>query len=112
MFIVCITQYDIMELVDNSLSETFQVPTYNPHYITSDYETNIIITEETEVFITYIHECAGFRNVLGYYTYDVNNPPTTAPTDEEVTIIFPNISGRYDGNLYLIKFRNQNKLTV
>lgn len=83
---------EIMELVDNSLSETFQVPTYNPHYITSDYETNIIITEETEVFITYIHECAGFRNVLGYYTYDVNNPPTTAPTDEEVTIIFPNIS--------------------
>ncbi|QKX07243.1 DUF4114 domain-containing protein [Aquimarina sp. TRL1] len=86
-----------LELIDTSLPETFQVPTYNPHYITSNYDTDVFTTQETEVFVTFVSEGAGFRNVLGYYTYDLNNPPTTTPTDEEITIIFPNVSALGSG---------------
>ncbi|MFY7653287.1 MAG: DUF4114 domain-containing protein, partial [Chitinophagaceae bacterium] len=50
-------------------------------------------------------------NVLGYYTYPTNNPPTVKPHDSTITIIFPNASkAGFGGNLnagdrvYLGKF--------
>ena len=32
-----------------------------------------------------------------YYTYDLNNPPATAPQPEDITIIFPNASALGSG---------------
>ncbi|MDB0601563.1 DUF4114 domain-containing protein [Tenacibaculum maritimum] len=81
-----------LELINDALPETFQVPTYNPHYITSGYDSDIYVTQTTDVYMTFVDEGAGFRNVIGFYTYDINNPPATAPSDEEITIIFPNNS--------------------
>lgn len=80
------------ELIDSALSETFQVPTYNPHYITSGYDTDLVLLSQSEVFVTFVSEGAGFRNVLGYYTYDAANPITSPPLDADITIIFPNAS--------------------
>lgn len=88
---------ETLELIDGALSETFRVPAYNPHYITSNYDTDVFLTTESEVFVTFVSEGAGYRNVLGFYTYDMNNPPTNAPSDEEVTIIFPNASALGSG---------------
>ncbi len=81
-----------LEKINNALPETFQVPTYNPHYISSGYDSDIFVNTTTDVFLTFVDEGAGFRNVLGFYTYDLNNPPETAPADEDITIIFPNNS--------------------
>ena len=86
-----------LELIDGALSETFRVPAYNPHYITSNYDTDVFLTQQSEVFVTFVDEGAGFRNTLGFYTYDMNNPPSSAPNDEDVTIIFPNVSKRGSG---------------
>jgi len=88
---------ETLEIIDGVLSETYRVTTYNPHYITSNYDTDVFLTSQSEVFVTFISEGAGYRNVLGFYTYDTNNPPTTAPTDEEITIIFPNSSALGSG---------------
>jgi len=81
-----------LELIDSSIPETFRVPVYNPHYISSGYDTDLLLNAESEVFVTFISEGAGFRNVLGYYTYDTSNPPSAAPADEDIVIIFPNSS--------------------
>jgi hypothetical protein len=83
---------ETLELINNALPETFQVPSYNPHYITSGYDSDIFVTQQTDVFMTFVDEGAGFRNVIGFYTYDLDNPPTTAPEAEDITIIFPNNS--------------------
>jgi len=92
-----VVSIETLELIDGALSETFRVPAYNPHYITSNYDTDVFLTTQSEVFVTFISEGAGYRNVLGFYTYDTNNPPSTAPTDEEITIIFPNSSALGSG---------------
>jgi hypothetical protein len=84
-------------LVRNSLPENYPVPTYNPQYISSGYDTDLIIDSLADVWVTFISEGAGFKNVLGFYTYDLNNPPTVAPTAEQITIIFPNVSGLGSG---------------
>ncbi len=85
------------ELISNALPESFPVPDYNPHYISSGYDTDLSLSESADVYVTFVSEGAGYRNVLGFYTYDINNPPTTAPLISEVTIIFPNVSALGSG---------------
>ena len=88
---------ETLEMISNSLPESYPVPDYNPHYISSGYDTDLIINEAADVWITFVSEGAGYRNVLGFYTYDINNPSPTAPQPEDITIIFPNASALGSG---------------
>lgn len=90
-----------LSLVSNSLPENYPVPTYNPQYISSGYDTNIVISKPADVWVTFVSEGAGYKNVLGFYTYDINNPPTTAPNSSDITIIFPNVSANGSGGSLL-----------
>lgn len=85
-----------------ALPEGFPVPDYNPQYISSGYDTDIIVTKTADVWVTFVGEGAGYKNVLGFYTYDINNPPTEAPLPEDITIIFPNVSALYSGGGLLV----------
>lgn len=60
-------------------------------YITEDEGANITLQESGEVFLTFLHEGAGYKNSVGFFTYDPNNPPQTK---EEVIekVVFPNSS--------------------
>lgn len=86
-----------LNLVKNSLPESKPVPTYNPQYLTSGYDTDLKIDSLTDVWVTFVSEGANNKNVLGFYTYNLNNPPTTAPTASQITIIFPNVSAAGSG---------------
>jgi len=86
-----------LELIDGALPESYPVPDYNPHYISSGYDTDILLTDSAEVWVTFVSEGAGYRNVLGFYTYDSTNVPNTAPTASDITIIFPNVSALGSG---------------
>lgn len=89
-----------LDLVSNSLPEGYPVPVYNPQYISAGYDTDLIITQDAEVWVTFVKEGAGYKNVLGFYTYDLANPGTEIPEPEAITIIFPNVSeGGYGGGL-------------
>ncbi|MFP4367046.1 MAG: DUF4114 domain-containing protein [Bacteroidales bacterium] len=46
------------------------------------------LTEKAPVYISYVHNGAGWDNSFGYYTYDADNPPESAG-DLELNIIFP-----------------------
>jgi len=54
-------------------------------------EKRIVLTKESEVYITFIAEGAGWANTFGYYTYDVNNPPGSSQDIEKI-VLFPNVS--------------------
>ena len=88
---------ETLQLVANSLPESYPVPVYNPHYISSGYDTDIILYDDAEVYVTFVAEGAGYKNVLGFYTYDINDPLDHKPTDQEITIIFPNVSAKGSG---------------
>lgn len=92
-----IISVETQEMISSSLPESYPVPDYNPHYISSGYDTDIIIEKQADVWVTFISEGAGYKNVLGYYTYDVNSQSQTAPTTEDITIIFPNVSALGSG---------------
>jgi len=73
--------------ISNALPES----RINEAFLTDDSGSNISLVEEGEVFITFIHEGAGYKNSFGYFTFDKNNPPTTKEEINEI-IVFPNLS--------------------
>ncbi len=88
---------EFLNRVNGALPESYPVADYNPHYISSGYDSDIKLREEGEVFITFVAEGAGYKNTLGFYTYDINNPLQKAPQPEDITIIFPNVSEQGSG---------------
>jgi len=83
---------DFLERVNASLPERSRLPESHPDYLASDDDANLELIEDAEVFVTVVTEGAGFRNVLGYYTYPTNNPPTSVNDLIDLTIIFPDVS--------------------
>jgi hypothetical protein len=56
-----------------------------------EIEKRIILTKESELYITFISEGAGYANSLGWYAYDGNRPPR-GPGDIKKNLLFPHIS--------------------
>jgi len=78
---------DFFQRINNALPEA----RINEAFLTTDAGANITLKEEGEVYITFIHEGAGYKNSFGYFTFDKNNPPTSPDQISEI-IIFPNLS--------------------
>jgi len=88
---------ETLNKIDDALPESYPVPDFNPHYISSGYESDILLQEEADIWVTFLGEGAGYKNTLGFYTYDINNPTATIPRPEDITIIFPNVSAKNSG---------------
>ena len=88
---------EFLEFVNLALPENFPVPDFNPQYISSGYDTDILLDDEADVWVTFVGKGAGYKNILGFYTYDLNNPLTAAPSREDITIVFPNVSKQFSG---------------
>jgi LruC domain-containing protein len=83
---------ELLTLISSSLPEGKPVPTWHPRYLDSDKEININIVDTADVWMTFVHEGAGWRNALGYYTYPTSNPPNTIDDLDSLHVIFPNAS--------------------
>ena len=79
----------------NVLPEGQNAVNSNPEYF-DNTSYNLLINEPTELTCTFLHEGAGYKNVLGYYYYDLNDPPTSLE-DLNRVIIFPNCSAQGSG---------------
>ena len=83
--------------IDAAVPENYPVPTYHPSYLTANFQANLDITATTDVYITYLAEGAGYKNVLGFYKYPTASPPTSAADVDTVFIAFPNVSNAGSG---------------
>ncbi len=79
-----------LSFVNASLPERKPVPTYHPAYLSSTAQTNLNIIADGDIYITFVHEGAGYTNTLAYFTYPTNSPPTTTSAIDSLHIIFPN----------------------
>lgn len=67
----------------------------HPEYFENPLK-QITIQEETELYLTFLDEGAGYKNVLGYYTYNENELPETSDLVDKI-VIFPNASAEGSG---------------
>lgn len=88
-----VVQQNLLDDLNASLPEGHYggIPVTHPEFLAGK-ETNLIITEEADVWVTFVSEGAGYRNVLGYYTYPVGNPPSSVGDIDGHHIVFPNVS--------------------
>lgn len=78
--------------INATLPEYVSAPVSHPQYFTANLERNLVLEDACDVWVTFVHEGAGYRNVLGYYKYNTNNPPATVSAIDTVHVIFPNVS--------------------
>ncbi|MDP8211352.1 MAG: LruC domain-containing protein [Candidatus Stygibacter australis] len=82
---------EVIARISTSLPEHEDVGTTHPEYIADGVESNFVIIEDADVWITFVAEGASYRNAFGFYTYPVGNPPAD-PASLDHTILFPNCS--------------------
>jgi len=83
---------DILNMIAASLPENQPVPTVHPEYIASSVQTNTVLDADAEIWVTFVHEGAGYRNSLGYYSYPTGQTPQSAAKVGSLKVIFPNVS--------------------
>lgn len=87
---------DFTRDINASLPERISVEVSHPEYLTSSDDGNMQLITDSEVWVTFVHEGAGYTSALGYYTHKTVTPPTATFDITDSTIIFPNVS--YSGS--------------
>lgn len=98
----------LLNNINASLPEGRPVPTYHAEYLVQGRSNNLRLAAAATVWITFVHEGAGWTNSLGFYTHPLNSPPATAAAIANPTIIFPNVS--YQGSGGGLRSGNKVKL--
>jgi hypothetical protein len=79
----------------NVLPERQNAMIAHPEYFANTVK-DLHISEETELYLTFIDEGAGYKNVLGYYTYQEGSVPISEDQLDKI-VIFPNASAEGSG---------------
>ena len=82
---------DVINDIHTYLPSNQSVWENHPEYI-DNVETNLILGAASEVHLTFVYEGAGWKNSLGYYYYDLDNPPLSLDDITTKIIAFPNTS--------------------
>ena len=82
----------LINFVNETLPESVNFAESNLDYFGIKVQLNTELKEASEVYLTLVHEGAGWENTLGYYTYEINNPPTTVYDIDSLVVLFPNVS--------------------
>lgn len=83
---------EFLQDISASLPEGKTLMSSHPDYLKNDKPTTLILTEKADVWITFVHEGAGWLNSLGFYTFDPQNPPQKTDDIQTMTMVFPNVS--------------------
>jgi len=89
-------KHEFLQDLNATLPEGKTVPDANPEYL-ADKNVNTRLKEKAEVWVTFVHEGAGWLNALGFYTYDLNNPPSSPEEIDSLIMVFPNASYKHSG---------------
>ena len=107
---------EFMNDINATLPESKKVPIVHPEFIANGVNSALHIIENAKIEVVFIHEGASYKNVLGYFHYPTNNPPTKLSEISKI-IAFPNASflgsggGLLTGNRVQLQYWNGSALT-
>jgi len=82
----------LIKYVNDVLPESVNLPNSSPDFFGDSVQLNTELKEKSKVYVTLVHEGAGWTNTLGYYTYNLNNPPKTVYDIDSMVVLFPNVT--------------------
>jgi len=80
----------LLRNINSSLPEQRDVRNHNPKVLDDKYARELFVSEDADVWVTYVHTGGGYRNTVGYYWYKKGEAPKNASDIKNRTIIFPN----------------------
>jgi hypothetical protein len=80
---------DIWAALPSKVSVAVNHPTWLDDNIA---KRTLTLTQTADVWVTFLTEGAGFRNILFYYKYHKNFPPASAANIDSLYVIYPNAS--------------------
>lgn len=98
-----VIESSLLNYVNASLPEGKPLTTTHPEYLATTAANNIVVTQQSDVFVTFVSEGASFANSLAYYSYDTNDPPVNSGLGgilggiDKITMVFPNASAYQSG---------------
>lgn len=81
----------MINYVNETLPESTKVPG-NSGFFNDDVQLNTELKEASKVYLTMVHEGAAWTNTLGFYTYNLDNPPQTVYEIDSFVVILPNVT--------------------
>lgn len=79
----------LMQQINAALPEREKV---KDKYVATQVPTDLKVEKLSDLWITFVHEGADYRNSLGYYTYPTGHAPSRPEDIQEVKLVFPNAS--------------------
>ncbi|MEN9598476.1 MAG: hypothetical protein RL596_787 [Bacteroidota bacterium] len=83
---------EMLAAINAALPEVTDLRKSNPQFLTNTATSNIVVTKDAEVWITFVSEGAGYRNSVGFYSYPTNAPPKSLADIKQISFAFPNTS--------------------
>jgi Domain of unknown function (DUF4114) len=80
----------LLSFIDTTLPNGKNLTLSHPELFTSTAIADIVVTQHSDVFVTFVSEGAGLTNSIAFYTYPTNQPPKSADDIKIITYIFPN----------------------
>ncbi|MHA4894496.1 LruC domain-containing protein [Pedobacter sp. PWIIR3] len=93
----------LLNFINASLPEGKPLTTSHPEYLATSATNNIVVTQASDISVTFVSEGASYLNSLAYYSYDTDDPPTNNTLGgilggiDKITMVFPNASGYQSG---------------
>ena len=82
----------LINYVNEILPESVRLPASNSDYFDDNVQLNTELKEASKVYLTMVHEGAGWTNTLGFYTYNLDDPPQTVYDIDSLVVILPNVT--------------------
>ena len=87
----------LMDRIALTLPEGKDVRKTGSHSLIADSDASTLhLVKDADVWVTFLHEGAGYKNAFGYYAYPENDPPQSRD-EVDYVVVFPNTSFSWHG---------------
>ena len=80
----------LLSFIDSILPEKKDLRITDPELLTTKAIADLAITQQSDVFITFVSHGGGFTNTFAFYTYPTNQAPASTKDIKIITYVFPN----------------------
>lgn len=81
---------NMLSFINTTLPDGRNLTKSHPEFFTTTANNDILITQHSDVYITFVSESSGATNSIAFYTYPTNQPPESSKDIAVITYIFPN----------------------
>lgn len=81
---------DLLSFINTSLPEKEDLRRTRPDLLNSSAIGDIVITQQSDVFITFVSQGTAYTNTFAFYTYPSNKPPASPKDIVKINYVFPN----------------------